>query len=80
MTALSVIDYFRPDLPRCGATEHFDCDQHPGSVYVFRCCNLPAGHESRFHQEWRDGLLWGESSGHPDPMPDAPRCDHLRHA
>lgn len=46
----------------CGATDGLGLDDSE----PFGRCNLPAGHDTGWHQEWRDGKLWAEWRGpHP---------------
>ena len=45
----------------CGATDGLGLD--PDDPEPSGRCNLPAGHDRDWHQEWRDGHLWAEWCG-----------------
>jgi hypothetical protein len=48
----------------CGAQDWaYDDD---GTAIIYGTCEKSKGHESRWHQEFRDGKLWAEWSGRRD--------------
>lgn len=46
----------------CGATDGLGVWEDDPE-FVYGRCNKPPGHESPWHQEWRDGVLWAEWRG-----------------
>jgi hypothetical protein len=48
----------------CGATDGLGLFDDPDEAYGR--CNLPAGHDTGWHQEWHGDQLWAEWRGpHP---------------
>lgn len=52
---------------RCNAQD-WEFDEE-GDLIIYGTCGKPAGHEERFHQEWRDGKLWAEWAGLVETVP-----------
>lgn len=61
MYGLELIRQVITSRPPCGAADGLGVPDGP-----YGRCNLPAGHDGDWHQEWRNGRLWAEWRGpHP---------------